>query len=635
MKSTVTAVLFSLINAWCFAQVSAGNDTIVCNQAPLTLNATYTLGNQGTSLTLSDDQYSGVINIGFPFTYFGTTYTQCLISSNNYITFDLTNAGGFSPWTISAPIPSAANPTNAIMCPWQDVYPPGGGCVGYGTFGTAPNRIFVVSFANVTMFSCVNLLFTSQIILYEGSNIIETHITDKTLCTTWNSGYAIHGIQNANGTIAYVVPGRNYPSQWSVQNEGYQFVPTGPSTYSHGVIPYAPTTFSSPGTGINWYQNGTLIGTGNSINVSPAVTTSYVVEMTTCAATTYYDTVTVYVGVLTNDYSQINVSCFGGSDGSAMAIGMGQGGPWSYTWTDASGNTLQVSSGVQGDTLQGLQAGQYMVTVTTAFGCMQTHAFTITEPPTPLSAIMTLINDSCSGAADAMAIASASGGTSPYNYSWTTSPVQVNDTASNLGTGTYTVTITDSKGCAQTQTVTVFKDPRPIADFVFSPEVITLFEPLATFNDQSINAVTWYWNFGDGDTSTTQNPTHAYTAEGTFPVMLVVTNAIGCTDTAVINLEVEDIFTVYFPNSFTPNGDGKNDLFGGYGSGIEESTFELRIFTRWGDLVYHTGDIYEWWNGRYRNIREDAPEGVYVYVVTFRDFKLFPHKLMGHVTLIR
>jgi gliding motility-associated-like protein len=635
MKNIFIAVIFSLVSAYCLGQVNAGNDTIVCNQTSITLNATYTMGNQGTSLVLSDDQYSNVINIGFPFTYFGTTYTQCLISSNNYITFDLSQAGGYSPWTISAAIPSSSNPTNAIMCPWQDVYPPGGGCVGYGTFGTAPNRIFVVSFANVTMFSCNNLLFTSQIILYEGSNIIETHITDKTLCSSWNSGYAIHGIQNSTGTLAYVVPGRNYPSQWSVQNEGYQFVPTGPTTYSQGVIPYAPTTFSSPGIGLNWYQNNTLIGTGNSITVNPAVTTTYVVEMTTCAAATYHDTVTVYVGVLTNNYSQTNVSCNSGTDGTAMAVGTGLGGPWSYSWMDASGNVLQTSSNVPGDTLHNLQAGQYAVTVTTAFGCTQTHSFTITEPPSPLSSTMALINDSCSAAPDAIAIVSPSGGTAPYAYSWSTVPVQVNDTAGNLGTGTYTVTITDSKGCTQTQTVTVFKDPRPTASFIYTPQVITLFEPTATFTNLSLNDVTWYWDFADGDTSSVQNPTHDYTIEGTYPVKLVVTNAIGCQDSIIVNVEVRDIVTMYLPNSFTPNGDGKNDLFGGYGSGIDETTFELRIFTRWGDMVYQTNDIHEWWNGKYRNLKQNAPEAVYVWVVTYKDINLSPHTLRGHVTLIR
>jgi gliding motility-associated-like protein len=638
--SIIITGLLTLFYSWCSAQIFAGNDTIICNSSPVTLTATFSTPSAvpGTQVTLSDDQYSGVVNIGFPFTFFGNTYSQCLISSNNYITFDLSQANSYSPWSITTALPSASNPTNAIMCPWQDLLPPSGGNIEYVTIGTAPNRIFVVSFFSVAMFSCTNLTFCSQIKLYEGTNIIETHIADKPLCTTWNSGYAIHGIQNANGTTAFVVPGRNYPSTWTATNEGYQFIPAGSTAYAQGVIPYNPSYVSSALNNAGWYNaaTGALINSGTSITVNPVVTTDYVAVMSYCSGQTFKDTVSVIVGLLNNNYSQVNVSCYGGSNGVTVAQASGPGGPWTYTWNDMSGTQIQQTQNTSSpDSLKGVAAGSYSVTIVNQVGCTGSHTFTVTQPQAPIATSMGLVNDSCSGAPDAVATVVAEGGTPPYSYLWSTLPSQTAGSAANLGAGTYTVTVTDSKGCTQSQTVTVFKDPAPIADFSFSPQVITLFEPLCTFTDLSSNAYTWSWNFGDGDTSLLQNPEHSYTAPGTYPVTLTVTNALGCPGQVVIPVTVEDFYTIYLPNSFTPNEDGKNELFGAYASGIEDASFEIRIFTRWGNQIFSSADIDQWWNGRYNNTGEMVPEAVYVYVVNFKDFKRVSHKLMGHVSVLR
>ncbi|MBI4929682.1 MAG: T9SS type A sorting domain-containing protein [Bacteroidetes bacterium] len=186
--------------------------------------------NAGTpALVNIDDQWSGVIPIGFTFCFYGDTFNQCVIGSNEVISFNLANASGYNTWPISAAIPSTtpADLLNSIMAPWQDVDASLGGAITYNTSGTTPNRKFVVSFNNIPMFSatCNNLTSTSQIILYETSNVIEIHILNKDTCTTWNSGAAIEGIQDATGTLALAVPGRNYPTQWVATNDGYRFTP--------------------------------------------------------------------------------------------------------------------------------------------------------------------------------------------------------------------------------------------------------------------------------------------------------------------------------------------------------------------------------------------------------------------------
>ena len=180
----------------------------------------------GTSLTLSDDIHSGVVNMGFSFCFNGASYTQCVISSNNYITFNLANAGVFSPWvTVAVPNAAPTPPHNAVLDPWQDIDPNVGGSIFYQTLGAAPSRRFVVSYLNVPMFLCNGQLYSSQIVLYEGTNCIESLILSKPVCATWNNGNAVQALQNNGGTAATTVFGRNN-TQWTATSEGRFFSPT-------------------------------------------------------------------------------------------------------------------------------------------------------------------------------------------------------------------------------------------------------------------------------------------------------------------------------------------------------------------------------------------------------------------------
>jgi len=173
-----------------------------------------------------DDMHGDTVDIGFDFCFFGNTYSELVIASNGYVTFNLGTAGTGSPWNIGASSPSPGVPDNAIMAPWQDINPASGSLgINYHTYGIAPYRKFVVTYNQVSMFSCTNLSFSNQIVLYETLNIIDIYIANKPLCYTWNSGAAIQGIENADGTEAYIVPGRNYPEQWTSTGDAYRFIP--------------------------------------------------------------------------------------------------------------------------------------------------------------------------------------------------------------------------------------------------------------------------------------------------------------------------------------------------------------------------------------------------------------------------
>jgi hypothetical protein len=191
----------------------------------------------GTLLTFPDDHFATAYTpIGFNFCFDGIQYSQLLVSSNAYLIFDplycftnlpTSNAtpSSYSAWSISGAIPNTTNaPRNAILGPWHDIDPGVAGNIRYTTYGTTPNQRFVVSYQNVAMFSCNSTLFSGQIKLFETTNAIEVHLAAKNLCTTWNSGQAILGLHNYNGTIA-VVPagGYNAPTQWTATNKAWQF----------------------------------------------------------------------------------------------------------------------------------------------------------------------------------------------------------------------------------------------------------------------------------------------------------------------------------------------------------------------------------------------------------------------------
>lgn len=75
------------------------------------------------------------------------------------------------------------------------------------------------------MFSCTTMNFSNQVVIYESLNVIDINIAEKPICETWNNGYAIQGIVNQDGSEAFIIPGRNYPDQWTAQVETYRFTP--------------------------------------------------------------------------------------------------------------------------------------------------------------------------------------------------------------------------------------------------------------------------------------------------------------------------------------------------------------------------------------------------------------------------
>jgi gliding motility-associated-like protein len=212
-----------------------------------------------------------------------------------------------------------------------------------------------------------------------------------------------------------------------------------------------------------------------------------------------------------------------------------------------------------------------------------------------------------------------------------------------IDVGVYTVSLTvETKNtCKQSFS---WKDmievyPYPVADFEPSPTETTESNSLIHFYDRSQGAVSWGWDFGDDSSSTvsTQDAQHRYRKPGTYQVWQYIVNSFGCRDSISKPIRINPEWSFYVPNAFTPGSSkGINDGFTGYGTNIKE--FEMWIFDRWGNAIYHCNRMDEPWNGSVENGlhgEQSAQEDVYVWKIKLKDCNNQPHNYIGIVTLVR
>ncbi|HMC98413.1 MAG TPA: PKD domain-containing protein, partial [Flavobacteriales bacterium] len=196
--------------------------------------------------------------------------------------------------------------------------------------------------------------------------------------------------------------------------------------------------------------------------------------------------------------------------------------------------------------------------------------------------------------------------------------------------GTYTVSlsITTATGCTSNTTATgqILAYPSPTAAFNASAWIADFDHAEILFTDQSSGDIsTWDWNFGDGDTSSVNNPTHQFLDVGSFNVTLYVVDIHGCSSSIVHLVTITPVYDVVIPTAFTPNTNGgnggaydpnnlNNDIFYAFSRFVKD--FRMRIFNRWGELIFESNDLDWGWDGYYRG--QLSPQDVYVVQSWFR-----------------
>jgi gliding motility-associated-like protein len=207
---------------------------------------------------------------------------------------------------------------------------------------------------------------------------------------------------------------------------------------------------------------------------------------------------------------------------------------------------------------------------------------------------------------------------------------------------------TSNEGCKDSASFVTTTLLRPKAAFVPKPGKTTIINPNILFENKSeyvISTNNYYWNFGDtltdiGGESFDINTHYTYTAVGNYNVMLKVYNrhqhgglVIDCVDSMIQTIVVDPEVLVYIPNIFTPNNDGPevNNVFKPIVS--DESSYFVKVFNRWGEIMWHSENPEESWDGTFNGA--PCQEGVYLYVVKVANAQSQEYEFSGTVTLLR
>lgn len=181
----------------------------------------------------------------------------------------------------------------------------------------------------------------------------------------------------------------------------------------------------------------------------------------------------------------------------------------------------------------------------------------------------------------------------------------------------------------------VYVSEAPHADFYYVPENPQNGKDVFFYNQSLESNLSYHWDFGDGTSSTDEDPIHRYRLRESKNVLVrfTATNQYGCSDEATTWVPIVDNFAFFVPSAFSPNGDGKNEVFLPKVNDVD--FYQLDIFNRQGQLVFHTNSTEIGWDGNLGG--SPAPPGVYVWRIkysrVFNPNEIIPRE--GTVTLLR
>ncbi|MES2512677.1 MAG: gliding motility-associated C-terminal domain-containing protein [Bacteroidota bacterium] len=389
---------------------------------------------------------------------------------------------------------------------------------------------------------------------------------------------------------------------------------------------------------------------GGPHTVNPTTTTSYTVtvaDIKGCSPTPKVITVNVTPQLLiaSNSYTLCHDEPLALSPSITSA---GNGGPYTYNWTP-SGNTSTINVIGNAPGL-GVTTATYAVIVND--GCTMPPAsavFTVYTNPLPT------VNFTANKFGCAPLLVNFTATTNEPNSTFTWED-NIHHTIGTTTTPTFEYTYQDSgkysitlhvtnmvTGCSNDSTKIDFIEvyQNPIANFYADPPQASILEPTIGFINTSVGANTYYWDFGDpqpvGNTNTSAltNPSHTYSYVGPYGVNLVATSSKGCTDIKKIIVEILPDFALYIPNTFTPDGNGINDIFQPMGVGIDEENYRMDIYDRWGENIFTSNAFRKGWDGTVKGGSKMAEQGVYTYKLMVKDTQGNKHPYVGHVTVLK
>lgn len=394
----------------------------------------------------------------------------------------------------------------------------------------------------------------------------------------------------------------------------------GEDTLVNCAFPSITLVAASPSAGVTFSWSNGISGAANAVTSPGTYSVTVADALTGCAAA---DTV-----VVSQDITPPVVSISGGQPLRCNVSSVTLTADVNVATASLMWSTNESSASIVVDT-----EGVYSVTAISAVnGCQSSASAAITRDSEPQATFATTDNP-CPGVAKGAITPTVSGGIPPYDFSW--SDNSTDSVLSNVQAGNYSVTITDQNGCSVTQTFTltsgVFSVTALQSDTLTPDESVQL-SVSATTGASGLSGIAWspaqFLTCSDC-AAPVARPLHSVS------YVVSVTDTSGCSATDTVHLVVVDVdYTIYVPNAFTPNGDGVNDFFEVFGGKNDWQTMEMKIFDRWGTLVFQSTDPAFAWDGHYKGRPLTPQTLVYLLDVTFVNGRK-SHYNKGSLTLIR
>ncbi len=371
-----------------------------------------------------------------------------------------------------------------------------------------------------------------------------------------------------------------------------------------------------------------LVGSGN--NVQNAT-----FDFTYCANGSNNASINVYTLTWAADefitFSDITISCqtenittnitdetCSQGNGKICVSPLGGQYPYQYNW----------SNGETDSCISNVSSGNYQVTITDVHGCNSTDSYSINNQYIPIELNETIVAQDCGDSTGQICL-NPTGGQAPYQYNWSNNVTSVCNT--NIPAGIYSVTVTDANGCQDTTQVNM--NVLPVPQITFNKTIqVTCDSALILFTNNSSNASSFEWTINDTITFISKNLEYLFPFESSYILVLEATNDLGCKNKITISDSIADFFQYYeliIPNVFTPNNDNMNEKFTIDQHELLKNCTELKVYNRWGKLVFESNNLNTAWDGKNKNGQE-MEDGIYYYHVLFKN-----KDFSGTVHLIR
>ncbi len=204
----------------------------------------------------------------------------------------------------------------------------------------------------------------------------------------------------------------------------------------------------------------------------------------------------------------------------------------------------------------------------------------------------------------------------------------------NPGTYSVSLRVVTEYGCSNEffipNLITAF--PPAVSGFGLSSETVFMTDPAVALSDKSINASEVMYTTSAFDSLFFRNGEYVFADTGTYTITQIARNTFGCVDSTLRRVLVQNGYSYFIPNSFSPNGDGLNDFFTAYGNDVK--TFSMEIFNRWGQIIYTSKDIESGWDGKTSFDGKYILPGIYMYQMNIENLQGELQTIKGHVQVI-